>query len=175
MQLSLLPTELAQWHALVNEAQFHCEYQLDLELESYLVFLLMRFVDQPEIAESVVALDFLEGMKEVGEQQIIHLRDVGDKCLLFSGLFPGLAERRHLSLDYFIDIGQSAFDVIGGRKTGSSDVFKTLSEQFPQLVAVLKALRHSEFEAMLAKGLSESCHLIQSEVSWPPDISKRRM
>ena len=47
-ELYLQPTPVAQWHALVNEAQLGCDVELGEELESYLVFMLMRFSDTRE-------------------------------------------------------------------------------------------------------------------------------
>ena len=44
-RLILEPTSVAQWQALVREAQSECNCNLDETLESYLVFLLMRFGD----------------------------------------------------------------------------------------------------------------------------------
>jgi hypothetical protein len=46
-QLILDSTPLAQWKSLVHEAQASCDRQLDEALESYLVFLLMRFTRKP--------------------------------------------------------------------------------------------------------------------------------
>ncbi|MFW2572511.1 hypothetical protein, partial [Legionella sp. 29fVS95] len=111
--LILHPTELSQWHALVNEAQASTSLVLNENTESYLVFLLMRFSQGTKLIESVIALDFLESMNNPRRRQLELLRDVGDKSLLFCGLFPGIAERRHLSLDYFADMGQAAYLTMG--------------------------------------------------------------
>ena len=42
-KLILHPTDISQWHALVNEAQAATRLILNENTESYLVFLLMRF------------------------------------------------------------------------------------------------------------------------------------
>ena len=60
----------------------------------YLVFLLMRFADKPHCTARIMAEDFLGSQLLHGEQRADSLREVGDHCLLFSGLFPELAERR---------------------------------------------------------------------------------
>ncbi|HHT0592830.1 TPA: hypothetical protein ACTXXA_001020 [Legionella anisa] len=141
-QLILHPTDISQWHALVNEAQAATELMLTENTESYLVFLLMRFSQGPKLIESVVALDFLESMNRPKTLQMELLRDVGDKSLLFCGLFPGMAKRRHVSLDYFSEMGQAAYLTIGeleGRHT--ADLYIQLSEQFLTLRQVLQAMR----------------------------------
>ncbi|AWN72699.1 hypothetical protein LEAN103870_03425 [Legionella anisa] len=141
-QLILHPTDISQWHALVNEAQAATQLMLTENTESYLVFLLMRFSQGPKLIESVVALDFLESMHRPKTLQMELLRDVGDKSLLFCGLFPGIAKRRHVSLDYFSEMGQAAYLTIGeleGRHT--ADLYIQLSEQFLTLRQVLQAMR----------------------------------
>src|SRR5471030_246570 len=102
-QLILHPTDISQWHALVNEAQASTRLILNENTESYLVFLLMRFSQGPKLIESVVALDFLESMHRPRKLQMELMCEVGDKSLLFSGLFPGIAKKRHVSLNYFTD------------------------------------------------------------------------
>jgi len=52
-QLILYPTETAQWHALVNEAQVSTRLMLNEDTESYLVFLLMRFSQSSEVECSI--------------------------------------------------------------------------------------------------------------------------
>ncbi|KTD72217.1 hypothetical protein [Legionella tucsonensis] len=141
-QLILHPTDISQWHALVNEAQAATQLMLTENTESYLVFLLMRFSQGPKLIESVVALDFLESVQRPKTLQMELLRDVGDKSLLFCGLFPGIAKRRHVSLDYFSEMGQAAYLTIGeleGKHT--ADLYIQLSEQFLTLKQILQAMR----------------------------------
>ena len=45
--LILHPTDIAQWYALVNEAQVASQLNLTENTESYLVFLLQRFSQTP--------------------------------------------------------------------------------------------------------------------------------
>ncbi|WP_040916144.1 hypothetical protein [Legionella tunisiensis] len=140
--LILHPTELSQWHALVNEAQASTSLILNENTESYLVFLLMRFSQGTKLIESVIALDFLESMNNPRRRQLELLRDVGDKSLLFCGLFPGIAERRRLSLDYFADMGQAAYLTIGElHDRQSGDLYLQLSAQFLHLQQILRAMR----------------------------------
>ena len=141
-QLILHPTDICQWHALVNEAQASTSLVLNEHTESYLVFLLMRYSHGPKLIESVVALDFLESMRKPRQLQVELLRDVGDKSLLFCGLFPGIAERRHLNLNYFSDMGQAAYLTVGElHSNGHSDLYFQLSAQFANLRQILQAMR----------------------------------
>lgn len=140
-QLILHPTDMSQWHALVHEAEATTQLILPENTESYLVFLLMRFVQMPELAESVLALDFFDSMQAVGSRQLELLREIGDKSLLLSGLFPGFAERRHVKLAYFIDMGQSAYLTVSELEADEvAELYFTLSQEFTALQRVLAAL-----------------------------------
>lgn len=141
-QLILHPTDISQWHALVNEAQAATSLILNENTESYLVFLLMRFSLGPKLVESVVALDFLDAMKKPRLLQKEFLRDVGDKSLLFCGLFPGIASRRNVSLNYYSDMGQAAYLTVGEmQENQSANLFIQLSEKFMTLQQILQAMR----------------------------------
>jgi hypothetical protein len=147
-KLILHPTDISQWHALVNEAQAATRLILNENTESYLVFLLMRFSQGPKLIESVVALDFLESMHKPRQLQLESLRDVGDKSLLFCGLFPGIAEQRHVSLSYFSDMGQAAYLTAGELQDNqTADLYFQLSAQFSTLQQILQAMRgeYSQF------------------------------
>lgn len=141
-QLILHPTDISQWYALVNEAQVATSHLLNESTESYLVFLLMRFSQGPKLIESVVALDFLESMHKPRKLRADVLRDVGDKSLLFCGLFPGLAERRRVSLSYFSDMGQAAYLTVSELQDDqTADLYLQLSVEFLTLQQVLQAMR----------------------------------
>jgi hypothetical protein len=83
-KLIIQPTAMAEWHSLVLEAEVASSLELGEELESYLVFLLLRFSARPEMAQSILALEFLQSLHTLGEKRLEQLRDLGDKCLLFS-------------------------------------------------------------------------------------------
>jgi hypothetical protein len=141
-QLILHPTDISQWHALVNEAQVATQLVLNENTESYLVFLLMRFSQGNHLIESVIALDFLESMHKPRRLQVELLRDVGDKSLLFSGLFPEIAKKRHVSLSYFSDMGQAAYLTVGElQEKQTASLYFELSKQFITLQQVLQAMR----------------------------------
>lgn len=143
-RLILHPTDTSQWHALVNEAQASTHLVLNEHTESYLVFLLMRFSQTTQLVESILALDFLESMQTFGRRQIELLREVGDKSLLLCGLFPGMAAKRHVKLEYFSGMGQAAYlSVSELQDSQSAPLYVQLSEQFITLQQILQAMRTS--------------------------------
>src|SRR5690242_3954543 len=130
-RLLLEPTSLAQWHTLVTEARKSSSVLLSDDLESYLIFLLMRFTNHPEMANSVLALDFLQNIKKLKTENQHIIQDVGDKCLLYSGLFPGRAKRQRVQISYYVDLGRRAyFALSSSRQNALSQLFANLSDQF---------------------------------------------
>lgn len=146
-KLILHPTALSQWHALVNEAQASTHMILDQALESYLVFLLLRFSKETCFIKSLLGLDFLKSLGSGRHFQIEKLKDIGDKSLLFCGLFPGLAQKRRVSLDYFSDLGQSAYLSVGELANPEhAALYHQLGEEFLRLQQILSAMRGQELK-----------------------------
>ena len=139
--LILQPTDLAQWHALVAEAQAACHLDLEEALESYLVFMLMRFAARPGLAGKIMALEFLEAQRG-GARKVDKLRDVGDHCLLFSWLFPQIAEARLVRVSYFVRLGRSAYDQLASLLHQERDQpYGRLADAFVALRDVLHSMR----------------------------------
>jgi hypothetical protein len=140
--LVLHPTSMAQWLALVHDAETAADRRLDEELESYLVFLLMRFAGQPQVTARVLALEYLDGLLAGGRERKDRLRDVGDVCLLYSGLFPQMAARRRVRLSYFVQLGRTAYQELSDRlERGFAQVYLNLAHGFVPLMDVLQAMR----------------------------------
>ena len=158
--LVLYPSVASQWQALINEAQLARACQLNEELESYLVFLLMRYSTTPTIFSTALADEFFASTHLLGQLKADKLRDLGDKSLLFAGLFPGLAVRRHVSKRYFIDMGQSAYGILSEMHSISlSETYAALSEEFVLLTEILDSTRHlspSKMEAQILQFMENS-------------------
>lgn len=137
MQSIIIQPTLAQWYGLVYEAEQRRVVHLDEALESYLVFLLMRFVEKPDLASSVLALDFLNSAQYTGEQRNVLLQELGDKCLLLSGLFPGRAQRKRVRISYFVGMGQAAYAELAHSKAG----FPQVAQNFVVLMDLLQTIR----------------------------------
>lgn len=131
-----------EWLSLVHEAEAASEHHLDEEMQSYLVFLLMRFAEKPELAASILAVEYLESMGAMGRVGQEQLRNVGDKCLLYSGLFPQRAERRRVKISYFVDLGRSAYQQLSERVEHNAAVmYHRLAGSFVSLMDILQAMR----------------------------------
>lgn len=141
------PSSITQWQTLVEDASQLCNVSLTEELESYLVFLLMRFVTAPQMSKKAMGIEFLTSINRSGSLRSLALRDVGDQCLLYSGLFPGRARRRLVRVSYYVNIGKSAYQSLSEcSKQSNSGLFATLSDKFVSLMDILQAMRETHQE-----------------------------
>lgn len=132
----------ALWHELVREAAQRAHARLDEDLESYLVFTLMRHLGDAPLVQRIMALELLEALLEEGRVREQGLRDVGDRCLLIAGLYPQLARRRHVPLRYFLDVGRGAYDQLGSElRAALASLYAHLARAFAELVRVLFEVR----------------------------------
>ena len=131
-----------EWLSLVHEAEAASAFHLDEEMQSYLVFLLMRFTEKPELATSILAVEYLQSMQTLGRVGQDQLRNVGDKCLLYSGLFPKRAERRRVKISYFVDLGRSAYQQLSEQmEHGAATLYNRLADTFVSLMDILQMMR----------------------------------
>lgn len=159
------PTQTAHWFALINEAESSCSVRLHEELESYLVFLLMRFSEKPEIAISIVATELMQSLQLVGHLQSDRLRNVGDTCLLFAGLFPGLAKKRGVKENYYIQMGKNAYYILGDLcPSSSAGLFYALGQQFHSLQKILLSLRPQVKELDFENKINIHDFLVMSKI-----------
>lgn len=166
--IQLQPTSTAHWHELVCEAEQHCQQKLGEEVQSYLVFLLQRFLSKPEITSRVLALDYLKSLRSAGQRQIEKLRDVGDICLLHAGFFPQRARRRRVSVNYYVDLGTGAYYQLHHHTSHhQGQLFEYLYERFVPAMDVLQAMRTMDnsqplMDPLMAFDLWEHTHSQQA-------------
>lgn len=134
------------WQSLVREACARCGQTLGEAQESYLVFVLLRHQRDGHLLARTQALEWLDAQLRVGSARADALRDVGDRCLLIAGLFPALAQRRRVSVDYFIDLGRGAYQgVADSGRSGYAELFAQLADSYHHLVAALRGIRGERF------------------------------
>lgn len=161
-ELILQPTSLAQWYELVNEAEIQFGNRLTTDLENYLVIMLERFSNKPDIVSSILGLDFLQSLDTLGRMRLEKLRDVGDKCLIFSGFFPGRADKRRVTLSYFVELGRQAYSYLASLQKQNLTVqqlYAELRDYFVYLMDVLFSVRE-------LSGEESPLSLMQAEDLW---------
>lgn len=142
-------SELAQWHTLVLEAEQDYGCRLDEAMQSYLVFTLMRFARDHKLNAQALALDYLRSHHLSTSLRSEQLRNIGDQCLLVSGLFPQSAEKRHVDVGYYVDLGRSAYHHISSvTQQGVAELYQQLAESFILLMDLLQTIRRYSMPAM---------------------------
>ena len=130
------------WQALVHEAATRVGTPLDETRESYLVFVLLRYQRDDTLLARTQALDWFGAQLQSGTPRADALRDVGDRCLLIAGLFPGLAARRRVQADYFVELGRGAYrEVAEASRNAYAALFEQLARSYRELVRTLRAMR----------------------------------
>ncbi len=133
--------QVADWQKLVSEAEAKMGVSLDQDMESYLVFTLMRYTSRPDMASRVMALDYLEAMQNTGSASQTQMREVADQCLLLTGLFPARAQRRRVSITYYVDLGRSAYQHLAENLASMTELYSRMAQQFVQAMDTLHAIR----------------------------------
>ena len=137
------------WQSAIREACSGGGPELDEAQESYLVFVLLRHQRDERLLARIQALEWLDAQQQAGSVRSDALRDVGDRCLLVAGLFPALATRRRVSVDYFVDLGRGAYQgVADAGRDAYADLFARLAATYRDLVAVLRGVRNAGGGAM---------------------------
>lgn len=140
--LILEETEIAQWHSLVRQAEDVYGCQLNEAMESYLVFTLMRFMKDQDLATQVVALDYLRAHGLPKSLRLEQLRNIGDQCLLLSGLYPKRAEKRLMRVSYYVNMGRSAYHHLSeGVQQATAELYQQLAEAFVMLMDLLQTIQ----------------------------------
>lgn len=157
----LISDSLVLWQDIVKHAEDRCSVNLTQELETYLVSLLMRYVDKPEVAQQVFATAFIEALNKQQTMRQQSLQNIGDQCLLFAGLFPRVTERKRVKLSYFVDLGKSAYSMIAKSAVDLNALYASLATQFVVLMDVLQSLR--EYSSLTPIEAYEQWHELGSQ------------
>ena len=148
-KLILEETEVAQWHSLVRQAEDEYGCQLDEAMESYLVFTLMRFMKDQGLATQALALNYLQAHGLPKSLRLEQLRDIGDQCLLLSGLYPKRAEKRLVRVSYYVNMGRSAYHHLSeGVQQATSELYQQSAEAFVMLMDLLQTIRQFSAPAL---------------------------
>ncbi len=141
-KIKIYSTNMSEWLSLVVDAQSKQSTYLCEDLESYLVFLLMRFSDKPNILSKVICLELLEinySGSRVLEQD---LQEIGDTCLIFSGLYPEISKKRNVNNSYYTEMGKTAYGTLSNHKDSiHRKLYGLLYQEFTSLTNVLQAMR----------------------------------
>lgn len=134
----------SSWHALVRQAQVESGHNIADGLDHYLALTLEAHLKDTTLASTVLALEYLENINRQTRETLQKMRHVGDQCLLLSGLFPERAQRRNVSLEYYINLGKNAYlDIAYAHRQLklNNELFYELSIHFVGLMDILHFIR----------------------------------
>lgn len=149
-----LGTQTEDWKNLVSDAAASASIELNEDMESYLVFLLLRYLRRPDITSRVVSLDYLHAFLAMGARQKQQMQEVGDICLLYSGIYPQRARRKQVRISFFIRLGQTAYASLAEIHNNTiARLYEELAQQFVPLMETLHAMRNFSMKETLLEPL----------------------
>jgi len=109
--------------------------------EHYVVQLLAAYGSQP-IEERPLALRMMAALDATPRERRLKLREIGDTSLYVSGFWTDSLANKPVDVDYYIDMGGTAYGELARGGTGWSgdplgNVFGELAENFVRFVEVL--------------------------------------
>ena len=129
----------AQWYHALCDLQHETDTVLPLEIEYYLTHVLINSTTQISLIDSLVGEDFLENLHQcTGKNQWPEL---GNKCLIITGVFPQWANHRCRSKNYVAQMGKLAYQQAALIHFGAQKkIYEHLSEHFDDLSSFLNKL-----------------------------------
>src|SRR5262245_35982485 len=135
------PTIEAFFHDAIDRALRDQGVEASTLTEHYLVQLLASYASHP-IDDAPVGVKLLEALDSGPRERRGRLREVGDTSLFVSGFWSESLARKVVDVDYYIDLGGSAYGALarvgeGWARDPYGDVYGTLATKFARFVDVL--------------------------------------
>jgi hypothetical protein len=140
------------FHHQVDEAVNHRRAQVSEEGVYYLTHLLVEKGKAAEGPRSTLVELRMKAAQQPGAQALNTWRELGDEALYTSGFFQAHLERRALSLEYYAEMGASAYAhaanllrSASGRSAGRGieQTFAELAQTFEACIGVLREVKES--------------------------------
>lgn len=146
--LTVVSQPQAFFHELITSALEKQRLKLEPETQFYLVNLLNQFLltqnlflqdSEGHLKEEPLALMIKDALEETThEMQKLLFRKVGDVSLYTSGFFQESLNRKLVDLDYYINVGETAYGHVAARAASDQKkIFEELAHRFSALVDVL--------------------------------------
>jgi hypothetical protein len=168
---------------LVSDALSQRRLQIQEMTEFYLVDLLSRFLAREALfvtrpdgtsAAEPLAVILLRALSARRERRFQDLRKLGDTSLFVSGFFGDSLARSAVDVDYYIAMGERAYDALRGARevAGAGELYGELAQRFADFVDVfaeiaeLSDLRSNRglvrlYERFLATGSARVAQLLR--------------
>ena len=116
------------FYEVIRETKETHGYELPLDLESYVVYLLAEHIDRPDFIPETT---FAEAYLKLERPYTQNAKQLGDTCLFVTGVFPTYGKRKGLSVTYYTNIGKSSYSMAS--EYLNIDLFENLSKHFDLL------------------------------------------
>ena len=113
------------FYDIVCETKETHGYELPVELESYIVYLLASHLDRPDFLPHST---FAEAYLKLERPYTQNAKQLGDTCLFVTGVFPSYGQNRGLNVTYYSNIGKSSYSM--AKEYLNIDLFDSLSIHF---------------------------------------------
>lgn len=145
------PTITATWVKFVKTGEEHSGIGLNEELESFLVFSLIRHTKRTDLFCRELGVEYLRASTQLtGKNKECLLQEVGDRGLLLAGLYHERHRRLNVSSSYFSDMGRLAYadlvELYALKKLhGLETLYRNVEKSFPLMTRVLSSARGEKF------------------------------
>ena len=136
------------FNSLLDEGLKRICVELSLSAQAYVRDLLIYFISSDNLFEphkdsgqrnlKTLAETYLKAQEVSENERICLLRKVGDQSLYFGGFFKKALSRRLVNIDYYLSMGQSAYESLATHSHTQREVFEELSFCFSDMVNVLE-------------------------------------
>ena len=113
------------FYDVVRETKEIHGYELPVELESYVVYLLASHLDRPDFLPDST---FAEAYLKLSRPYTQNAKQLGDTCLFVTGVFPAYGSNKGLNVKYYSNIGKSSYSMAS--EYLNIDLFENLSKHF---------------------------------------------
>jgi len=96
------------FYRIVCETKEKHGYELPVELESYIVYLLASHLDRPDFLPQST---FAEAYLKLERPYTQNAKQLGDTCLFVTGVFPTYGSNKGLNVKYYFNIGKSSYSM----------------------------------------------------------------
>ena len=120
------------FYDIVCEAKETHGYELPVDLESYVVFLLASHIERPDFLPQST---FAEAYLKLKRPYTQNAKQLGDTCLFVTGVFPSYGQDKGLDITYYSNIGKSSYSM--AKEYLNIDLFESLSTHFDLLRTVI--------------------------------------
>ena len=140
MQLLTESTAVSAIYNMVIEAENNCGIFLEQDLQSFVVYALLRNINNNQLKDFVFATELLNAVNTTNRR---NLEAVLDNALIYAGMYPQRANKSGLSTSYYHDIGVAASSQLSvyyaNLNSSYQNVYKKISTDFSYMITVLKS------------------------------------